>query len=149
MAERHRGNSRDFDRSRGRPFNEPPGGGPGGGSGGGPGGGAWERRDVRPRNPRDNRGFADGGPSGPPPYRERRPPAPPVEASDYEDVDADLAVAILQTAAKLTEIVGTVGLPEGHTERREAVVTSFQAIYFALLDAVAGDEDEDQDDASE
>jgi hypothetical protein len=67
-----------------------------------------------------------------------------VEADDFEDVDADLAIAILDTAAKLTEIVGTAGLPDGHVERREAVIESFEAIYFAVLDAVTGGEDDDE-----
>jgi hypothetical protein len=79
-------------------------------------------------------------------HRERRPPAPPEEAEEFEDVDAQLAVSIIQAATKLTEIVGTSGLPEGHVERREAVVETFEAIYFALLDAITGeDEDEEEE----
>ena len=139
MADRYRGGTRDFDRNRGERgggFGDR--GGPGGP--GGPGGGR-DRRDFSRGRPdfRDDRGFG-----GPPPYRERRPPAPPAETEDFQDVDAGLAIAIINTATKLTEIVGTAGMPEGHAERREAVLENFQAIYFSLLDAITGDE-EDED----
>ncbi|MGH2356073.1 MAG: hypothetical protein ACRDI2_04735 [Chloroflexota bacterium] len=131
MPDRHRGNTRDFDRNRGRGF-----------QGGGRGFGGPPRRDRRgPVEPRPSRGFDF---EGPPPIRERRPPAPPAEMEEFEDVDAQLAVAILGAATKLTEIVGTTGLPEGYTERREAVLESFEAIYFALLDAITGGEDEEE-----
>jgi hypothetical protein len=142
MADRHRGYSREFDRTRGRG----PTGAGGAGGAAGPGGPRGSGDGPRGREPRDGRGPRDDGGFRPPPaYRERRPPAPPVEADDFEDVDADLAVAILDTAAKLTEIVGTTGLPEGHVERREAVIESFEAIYFAVLDAVTGGEDDDEE----
>jgi hypothetical protein len=78
-------------------------------------------------------------------HRDRRPPAPPEEMDEFEDVEAQLAVAIIQAATKLTEIVGTTGLPESYTERREAVVESFETIYFALLDAITGSDEEDED----
>jgi hypothetical protein len=68
-----------------------------------------------------------------------------VEAEEFEDVDAQLAVSIIEAATKLTEIVGTAGLPEGHTQRREAVVETFETIYFALLDAITGDEEDGED----
>ena len=63
-------------------------------------------------------------------------------------MDAALAVAILGTATKLTELVGTDGLPEDRTARRDAVVETFEAIYFAVLDAVTGG-DEDEEEAEE
>ena len=151
MPDRHRGPGRDLDRPRSRDRGDEPRG--------------REPRDERgprgprgPRDLRDNRGPRDfrdlrdaresRGRGAAPPFRERRPPAPPPtagEAETFEDVDADLAIAILETATKLTEIVGTAGLPEGHAERREAVIESFEAIYNAVLDAVTGDEDEDED----
>jgi hypothetical protein len=77
-------------------------------------------------------------------HRDRRPPAPPEEVDEFEDVDAQLAVAIIDAATRLTEIVGTTGLPEGYAERREAVVESFETIYFALLDAITGAEEEEE-----
>jgi hypothetical protein len=138
MPERHRSNPRDFDRGdRGRGYG-------GRGDFGGPG-------------DRDRRGGPGGGRPGPPrgdrpPFepqpmpRDRRPPAPPEEMDEFEDVEAQLAVAIIQAATKLTEIVGTTGLPEGYTERREAVVESFETIYFALLDAITGADEEDEAD---
>jgi hypothetical protein len=138
MPERHRSNPRDFDRDRGRGYG-------GRGDFGGPGG----DRDRRggPGNPRP----------GPPPrgdrppydpqamHRDNRPPAPPEEMDEFEDVEAQLAVAIIQAATKLTEIVGATGLPESYTERREAVVESFETIYFALLDAITGADEEEEE----
>jgi hypothetical protein len=129
MAERHRSFDRGYDRGpgrgrddRGRPAGGPRGGGFSGG-GRGPGGG----RDF----------------SGPPPqFRERRPPAPPEEAEDFEEVDADLAIAILDTATRLTEIVGTAGLPDDHQQRRQAVLETFETLYFSILSAITGGEDE-------
>jgi hypothetical protein len=79
-------------------------------------------------------------------HRDRRPPAPPEELDEFEDVDAQLAVAIIEAATKLTEIVGSAGLPEGYAERREQVVETFETIYFALLDAITGEDDEEEDD---
>ena len=134
MPERHRGNPRDFDRDRGRGF---------GGRGDDYGPQGAERRggpSGPPRGPRPDRGF-----DAPPLHRDRHPPAPPEEMDDFEDVDAQLAVAIIQAATKLTEIVGSAGLPEGYAERRAAVVESFESIYFSLLDAITGaDEDEEE-----
>lgn len=147
MADRHRGNTRDFDRDRGRGLGGPPRGdfGPPRGDFGGPprpdrrSGGPPGRPDTRP-----DRGFE------PQPFdRDRRPPAPPEELEDFEDVDADLAVAIIQAATKLTEIVGITGLPENHAERRAAVVESFETIYFALLDAITGGDEEDDKEGEE
>jgi hypothetical protein len=141
MPERHRGNARDFDRDRGRGYGGrgdyggprdndrrgPPGGPPGG----------------RPPGPRSDRPY-----DAPPMHSERRPPAPPEEMDEFEDVDAQLAVAIIQAATKLTEVVGSTGLPDGYSERREAVVETFETIYFALLDAITGaDEDDEEDEA--
>ena len=137
MPERHRGNPRDFDRDRGRgyggrgdyggPGDRDRRGGPGGRPGPGPG-------------PRPDRGFEPQTM-----HRDRRPPAPPEEVDEFEDVDAQLAVAIIDAATRLTEIVGTTGLPESYAERREAVVESFETIYFALLDAITGADEEDED----
>ncbi|HEX2515069.1 MAG TPA: hypothetical protein VH257_10220 [Chloroflexota bacterium] len=79
-------------------------------------------------------------------HSERRPPAPPEEMDEFEDVDAQLAVAIIQAATKLTEVVGSAGLPDGYSERREAVVETFETIYFALLDAITGADEEDEED---
>jgi len=70
--------------------------------------------------------------------RERTGNPPPAE-EEYEEVDASLAVALLEAATKLTELVGTSGLPDGYVERREAVIESFEAIYFALVDTVMGE----------
>lgn len=56
-------------------------------------------------------------------------------------MDASLAVALLEVATKLTELVGTSGLPDGYVERREAVIESFEAIYFALMETVMGEDD--------
>ena len=118
-----------------------PGGGfgnrPGGFGGGRPGGGFGNR----------DRGFS-GPPREPrpaPEFREGRPPAPPVEASEFQDVDADLAIALLDTATRLTEIVGTAGLPDEQEGRRQAVIETFETIYFSILEAVTGGEDEDGD----
>ena len=133
MADRHRGDSRSFDRSRNR-----------GPIGGGPGGGGRERRgDSGPGYGREGRDFG-----GPPPFRERRPaPPPPAPAPNehFEDVEAILASSILQAATKLTEIVGTAGLPDELPKRREAVMETFEAIYFAVLDAVTGEDEEDEE----
>jgi hypothetical protein len=89
-----------------------------------------------------------GGFGGPPPFRERRPapPPPPPDDADFEEVDTDLAVAILDTAARLTEVVGASGLPEGYVERREAVLETFEAVYYRVLETVTGGADEDEED---
>lgn len=152
MPDRHRGHSREFDRNRGRGPEGPPGardrdrGAPppfrsrppqGDRPFGGP-------RDDRPfGGSRDERPFG-GPPPAPAPYRDRRPPQPPEEAEDFEDVDAGLAVAMLDTAAKLTEIVGTSGLPEEYAARRAAVMETFQAIYFSVMETVLGDEEDEE-----
>jgi hypothetical protein len=148
MPERHRGNPREFDRDRGRGYS-------GRGDFGGPAGPGGRDRRSGPPGP-----GGPGGPGGPPPrpesrtersfeppdlHRDRRPPAPPEEMDEFEDVDAQLAVAIIEAATKLTEIVGTAGLPESYTERRETVVESFETIYFALLDAITGADEEDEE----
>ncbi len=140
MVERHRGGGRPMDRGRDR-------------DGGRPGREGREGRDDRGR--RGGEGFGGGYNSGPPPYRERRefrPPPPPradpppPAPDQFEEVDADLAVAILETAAHLTQVVGTAGLPEGYVERREAVLETFDAIYYRVLETVTGgDEEEDNE----
>lgn len=148
MADRHRGNTRDFDRDRGRGFSGPPrgnfSGAPRGDFAGAP---RPERREGGPPfrpDARPERSFE------PAPFdRDRRPPAAPEEVEDFEDVDADLAVAIIQAATKLTEIVGVAGLPENHGERRAAVVESFETIYFALLDAITGGDEEEEEEGAE
>ena len=169
MAERHRGGfGRDFegneggDSPRGGPREGGAGprggggrfGGGGGGRFGGSGGGGrfgGPPGSGGPGGPGGDRGFGgpprgDRGFSGPPrEYQERRPPASPEEASEFQDVDADLAIALLDTATRLTEIVGTAGLPEGHTERRQAVVETFEVIYFSILEAVTGGEEEEEE----
>jgi hypothetical protein len=155
MAERHRNSNRSFER---------PGGGREYGQGGDSGRGGRPRPygDRGDRGDRggygqnrdfgQGRGFGQGRDfgdrrnySGPPPRREAPVPPPPAN-EEFEDVDAALAVAILGTATKLTELVGTDGLPEDRAARRDAVVETFEAIYFAVLDAVTGgDEDEEEE----
>ncbi|CAA9227581.1 MAG: hypothetical protein AVDCRST_MAG77-818 [uncultured Chloroflexi bacterium] len=173
MADRHRSFGREFEGGRGAGgssgggFRGNSGGGGGfrGGSGGGGGGFRGGDRGPRPpfeggdrgprppfdggdRGPRDFSGPRDSG--GPPQYREGRPPAPPAEANDFEDVDADLAIAILDTATRLTEIVGKEGLPETHAERRQAVLETFEVLYFSILESVTGGgDDEDAEDGGE
>lgn len=143
MADRHRGFGQGFDRGPGRGRDDRGPGGPGGfrGEGGYRGG---------PRGPRDSGRPAPRGdrPDAPrPQYREARPPAPPAEASEFQEVDADLAIALLETATKLTEIVGTTGLPDDPTARRQAVLENFEALYFSILETVTGgDEDEEDED---
>ena len=120
---------------------------PGGFGGGGRPGGGFRDRDRGFSGPPRDRGFS-GPPRAPrpePAYREGRPPAPPVEASEFQDVDSDLAIALLDTATRLTEIVGTAGLPEEPEGRRQAVIETFETIYFSILEAVTGGEDEDED----
>lgn len=136
MADRHRGNTRDFDRDRGRGASGPPRGNFGGAP-------RPERREGGPPFRPDTRSERTFEPA--PLDRDRRPPAPPEEVEAFEDVDADLAVAIIQAATKLTEIVGVAGLPENHGERRAAVVESFETIYFALLDAITGGDEEEEE----
>jgi hypothetical protein len=148
MAERHRGGrTAGFGRGRdagreARPRRE---GGTGReGSEGRESRGSRELRDNRSR--RGGEGYG-GGFGGPPPPREPRsfrppPTEPPPTDDQFEEVDAELAVAILETAARLTEIVGTAGLPEGYTERREAVLETFQATYYQVLEIVTGGEAE-------
>ena len=140
MAERHRGTGRPMDRGRGGRDS----GRDGGRDGRGPGG-----RDSRDsRGPRRGSSGFGGGFGGPPPYRERRqpaPPPPPAQDEDFEEVDTDLAVAILDTAARLTEIVGASGRPEGYVERRESVLETFEAVYYRVLETVTGGADEDED----
>jgi hypothetical protein len=147
MPDRHRGNTRDFDRDRLRGFGGPGGAGGAGGRGGPSG------RDRRSGPPRERTERTGRGPERvlePQPFhRDRRPPAPPEEMEDFEEVDATLAVAILQAATKLTEIVGTAGLPEAYAERREAVVQSFEAIYFSILDAITGEDEEEEEEDGE
>src|SRR5205809_5557565 len=102
MAERHRGGGRPVDRGRNRD-----GGRDGSRDGGRPSRNPRESRDDR--GPRGE-GFGGGyrGDRGAPPFGERRqfrpppPPAappPPAGQEQFEEVDADLAVAILDTAA--------------------------------------------------
>lgn len=146
MVERHRGGGgRGGDFNRGRDTGRQ-------GRDGGSGRGSREGREDRPRR---NEGF--GGFSDRPSYRDRNqfrapaapmpvPPAAPANQDQFEEVEADLAVAILETAAHLTEIVGTAGLPEGHAERRAAVLETFETIYYHVLETVTGgDEAEEAD----
>lgn len=164
MAERHRGYGREFERGggggdRGRRGGDGPRGPRGreGRDGGdrprrGPGGFGGPGRPSRPGGFGAPGGFrAPGGPATPfTPYREARPPAAPEEVSEYQEVDADLAIAILDTATRLTEIVGTSGLPEGNVERRQAVVETFEVIYFSILESITGGgEDEDVEEETE
>jgi hypothetical protein len=178
MAERHRGFNRDFEGNEGGEGGRDRGGQRGGGGGYRGGGGGFGDRGGgfgnrggfggggRPGGNFGNRGGGfgnrgggfggqrDRGFSGPPraprpEYREGRPPAAPVEASEFQDVDADLAIALLDTATRLTEIVGTAGLPDEVEGRRQAVVETFETIYFSILEAVTGGEDEDDDDDTE
>ncbi len=142
MAERHRGNGRPTDRERGP-------------SRGSRWGGERDRGDRTQRGGRADRSrdqWGDRGreqefrrPAGssPPVLRERASGTPPALAAneEYEEVDASLAVALLEAATKLTELVGTSGLPEGYVERREAVIESFEAIYFALMETVMGEDE--------
>jgi len=72
-----------------------------------------------------------------------------VEANEFQDVDADLAVAILDTATRLTEIVGTAGLPDEHTLRRQAVLETFEALYFSILESITGGGDDDDEEEVE
>src|SRR5687767_1135009 len=155
----YRGGGGGFgDRGSGGGFGGGGGGRPGGFSGGGrPGGGFGNRGGgFGNRGGGFGGGQRDRGFSGPPrpprpapEYREGRPPAPPVEASEFQDVDADLAVALLDTATRLTEIVGPAGLPEDVEARRQAVIETFETIYFSILEAVTGGEEEDDaDDAT-
>lgn len=133
MAERHRGNGRGYERNR-----------PAGGSrgGGGPYRGPQGRSD---REARGYGGFAPRGAREPREPRERPAPPPPAADDEYQDVDAGLAMAILETATRLTELVGSQGLPETQPERREAVLDTFDTIYFRILETVTGgDEDEEE-----
>ncbi|HEY7268385.1 MAG TPA: hypothetical protein VH951_01035 [Dehalococcoidia bacterium] len=152
MAERHRdGRTAGFGRGRdagreGRPRRE--GGAGREGSEGRESRGSREMRDNRSRRGSGGGEGYGGGFGGPPPDRERRAfgrttTEPPPTEDQFEEVDADLAVAILETAARLTEIVGTAGLPEGYVERREAVLETFQATYYQVLEIVTGGEESD------
>ena len=154
MAERHRG-----PRPGGRDGFEGREGREGRGREGGPRDfrGGREGRDDRPRRPfgggfgGGGYGGGGGGFGGPPPYRERRPappPPPPPADDEFQEVDAGLAVAILETAAHLTEVVGTAGLPEGYAERREAVLETFESIYYRVLETVTGGEEAEEEDAA-
>jgi hypothetical protein len=150
MADRHRGFGQGFDRGPGRDRNDRPGGFRGEGGYRGPSGpgGPGPRRDQGRPGPRGDR--PDGPPPPRPQYREARPPAPPAEASEFQEVDADLAIALLETATRLTEIVGTAGLPDEPTSRRQAVLENFEALYFSILETVTGgDADDDDDDGEE
>ena len=150
MVERHRGGGgRPPDRGRNRD---------GGREGGRPG---RDQRDSRDDRGRRGEGFGGGyrGDRGTPPFGERRqfrppppPPAapsPPVGQEQFEEVDADLAVAILETATQLTQLVGASGLPDGYVERREAVLETFEAIYYQVLETVTGGEAEEEEEPEE
>lgn len=153
MVERHRGGGRggDFGRGRdvGRPGREGREGREGRSSREGREG--REGRDTRSdRGARGNQSFGSGSFGGGAPYRERRQlPAPtaatPAPDEQFEDVDASLAVAILDTAAHLTEIVGTAGLPEGYAERRQAVLETFEAVYYHVLETVTGGDEDNEE----
>ncbi len=169
MTDRHRGGSpRGFDRDRRPPFDggRPEGGDRGGFRGGGERGGFDRPRPYgdRPPRPYGDRPASGGRPSygdraqsddrRPPPddrrptYREQRPPAPPEEVdTEFEDVDTTLAVAILDTATRLTLSIVDKGLPDDLEARREAVLEQFGAVYASILEAVTSiDEEEDDDD---
>ncbi len=169
MTDRHRGGSpRGFDRDRRPPFEggRPEGGDRGGFRGGGERGGFDRPRPYgdRPPRPYGDRPASGGRPSygdraqsddrRPPPddrrptYREQRPPAPPEEVdTEFEDVDTTLAVAILDTATRLTLSIVDKGLPDDLEARREAVLEQFGAVYASILEAVTSiDEEEDDDD---
>jgi hypothetical protein len=73
------------------------------------------------------------------PHRDRPRPPRPEETDQFAEVESGLAETILDTAARLTELVGTDGLPEGYVERRQAVVETFEAIYYAVLETVTGE----------
>ena len=178
MTDRHRGGSpRGFDRDRRPPFEggRPEGGDRGGFRGGGERGGFDRPRPYGDRPPRpygDRPAFGGRPPSGDrpsygdrpqsddrrppsddrrPPYREQRPPAPPEEVdTEFEDVDTTLAVAILDTATRLTLSIVEKGLPDDLDARREAVLEQFGAVYASILETVTSiDEEEEVDDDDE
>ena len=146
MTDRHRGGGpRGFDRDRrpnyegGRSDGGDRGGFRGGGGGfdrsrpsyggdrqsfggGRPGGFGGDRPPFGERPPFGGRGDdRPGGGDRRPPFRDQRPPAPPAEADDeFEEVDTTLAVAILDTATRLTALIVDKGLPAdlGQARRR-------------------------------
>ena len=177
MTDRHRGGGpRGFDRDRrpnyegGRSEGGDRGGYRGGGGGfdrprpgyggdrpsfggGRPGGFGGDRPPFGDRPQFGGGGRGDDRPGGGdrrPPFRDQRPPAPPAEAEDeFEEVDTTLAVAILDTATRLTALIVDKGLPADIEGRRAAVLEEFGVVYATILETVTSldeeEEDEDED----
>ena len=116
--------------------------------------GGGPRGFDRDRRPNFEGGRGEGGDRGGrrSPFRDQRPPAPPAEAEDeFEEVDTTLAVAILDTATRLTALIVDKGLPTDLEGRRAAVLEEFGAVYATVLETVTSldDEEDDEDEDGE